>query len=446
MPMNRSKTAGLGAKRLGSVLATLTLLSGCMAGIAPPSMLRMHDKAAPNSVAAQGSLAAQAAVSSPLIADLLARQTVLPAGGAFAQVADAVVANSAGAAEAELRVARLKAEAQSKNWLPQIGPQVTLTSLGGLAAGLLVEQALFDNGRRRAEREFAAADVEVAAVGLSTAMNQRVFDGLSYYVNAERARAQASVAEQAAGRLQAFVEIMQKRVAGGISDGSEQQVLNQQLAEMQATVAADRQAEATAMAELAALAGRPMQGVTGLNDLPELAAVAPEPLSVVKARGEGARAIAQAKMQISGLRPGLSATAGLDDGGVNPGVRLNGGFLNPGTKDNIAALQQTGDVVDRQTAEAAETANRRLVALAAQKANLASRQAQGAEVLRQTDANLTLFTEQYKVGRRTLLELVGQYDAFARLQRDQASLRFDMALIDLEIARDRGVLVEGARL
>lgn len=445
MPMNRSKTAGLGAKRLGPVLATLTLLSGCMAGIAPPSMLRMHAKVAPNSVAAQGSLAPQAAVSSPLVADLLARQTVLPAGGAYAQVADAVVANSAGAAEAELRVARLKAEAQSKNWLPQIGPQVTLTSLGGLAAGLLVEQALFDNGRRRAEREFAAADVEVAAVGLSTAMNQRVFDGLSYYVNAERARAQASVAEQAAGRLQAFAEIMQKRVAGGISDGSEQQVLNQQLAEMRATVAADRQAEATALAELAALAGRPMPGVTGLNDLPDLAA-APEPLSVVKARGEGARAIAQAKMQISGLRPGLSATAGLDDGGVNPGVRLNGGFLNPGTKDNIAALQQTGDVVDRQTAEAAETANRRLVALAAQKANLASRQAQGAEVLRQTDANLTLFTEQYKVGRRTLLELVGQYDAFARLQRDQASLRYDMALIDLEIARDRGVLVEGARL
>lgn len=446
MPMNRRKMAGFGAKRLGPVFATLTLLSGCMAGIAPPSMLRMHDKVSPNSVAAQGALAPQAAVSSPLITDLLARQTVLPAGGAYAQVADAVVANSAGAAEAELRVARLQAEAQSKNWLPQIGPQVTLTSLGGLAAGLLLEQALFDNGRRRAEREFAAADVEVAAVSLSTAMNQRVFDGLSYYVNAERARAQASVAEQAAGRLQAFAQIMQKRVAGGISDGSEQQVLNQQLAEMQATVAADRQAEATAMAELAALAGRPMQGVTGLTDLPDLAAVAPEPLSVVKARGEGARAIAQAKMQISGLRPGLSATAGLGGGGINPGVRLNGGFLNPGTKDNIAALQQTGDVVDRQTAEAAETANRRLVALAAQKANLASRQAQGAEVLRQTDANLTLFTEQYKVGRRTLLELVGQYDAFARLQRDQASLRYDMALIDLEIARDRGVLVEGARL
>ena len=57
MPMNRRKMAGFGAKRLGPVFATLTLLSGCMAGIAPPSMLRMHDKVSPNSVAAQGALA-----------------------------------------------------------------------------------------------------------------------------------------------------------------------------------------------------------------------------------------------------------------------------------------------------------------------------------------------------------------------------------------------------
>ena len=77
---------------------------------------------------------------------------------------------------------------------------------------------------------------------------------------------------------------------------------------------------------------------------------------------------------------------------------------------------------------------------------LASRQAQGAEVLRQTEGNLALFTEQYKVGRRSLLELVGQYDSFARLERDQVSLRYDIAVLELEIARDRGLLVDGARL
>ena len=62
MPMNRRKMAGFGAKRLGPVFATLTLLSGCMAGIAPPSMLRMHDKVSPNSVAAQGAPSATGSV------------------------------------------------------------------------------------------------------------------------------------------------------------------------------------------------------------------------------------------------------------------------------------------------------------------------------------------------------------------------------------------------
>jgi len=442
MPRNRKNGSGTGVKRLVPALAGLALLAGCMGGPEAPSMLQTHEQAGPSSVGALGQPS-----GTGLIADLQARRSVLPAGGAYAKISDAVIQAGSGAAQAELRVAQLKANAQAKNWLPSIGPSVNLTSLGGLAASLLLEQAMFDNGRRKAERAFASADVEVAAVSLSSAMNQRVFDGLSYYVNAQRARAQATVAQAAAQRLQDFNTIMGKRVAGGLSDGSEQQILNQRVAEMQATVAVDLQTEASQMAQLSALAGQALAGVNGLDSLPDQGQSSTEPLAVVKARGEGARAIAQAQMQLAGMKFGLSTTAGLDEGGINPGLRLNGtGRLNPGAQDTIAALQQTGDVVDRQTAEATETANRRIVALQQQKANLASRQAQGNEVLRQTAANLDLFTQQYKVGRRTLLELVGQYDGYARLQRDQASLGYDMALIDLEIARDRGLLVDGARL
>lgn len=443
MPVGGKNRAGTGGVFPGPALIAIVLLTGCMGGNVP-SMLRTGDDAAPSTVAG-GSLAPQAEVQSSLIADLQARRSVLPSGGAYAAVADAVVQASAGAAAAELRVARLKAEARAKNWLPSIGPSVNLTSLSGLAASLLVETALFDNGRRKAEREFAAADVEVAAVGLSSSINQRVFEGLTYYVTAERARAQASISSNAAGRLQEFETIMGKRVAGGISDRSEQRVISQRYAEMQATVGADRESEATAMAELAALAGVPLPGITGLDTLPKSAST--EPLLVLRARGEGTRAIAQSKLERAGMMPGLSATANVGADGVNPGVRMTGaGLLNPGSGATLEALAQTADVVDRQTAEASETANRRIVALERQIATLQSRQAQGAEVLRQTEGNLDLFVQQYKVGRRSLLELVGQYDSFARLERDQASLRYDIALLELEIARDRGLLVDGARM
>ncbi len=443
MSVGGKDRAGTGRVCPGPALMALVLLTGCMGGDMP-SMLRAGDDAAPSTVAG-GALAPQTEVQSSLIADLQARRSVLPSGGAYAKVADAVVAASAGAAAVELRVARLKAEAQAKNWLPSIGPSVNLTSLSGLAASLLVETALFDNGRRKAEREFAAADVEVAAVGLSSSINQRVFEGLTYYINAQRAKAQAMISSNAAGRLQEFETIMDMRVQGGISDRSEQRVISQRYAEMQATLAADQQTEATAMAELAALAGGPLPGITGLDILPKSGNT--EPLSVLHARGEGTRAMAQSRLQRAGLMPGLSATANVGADGVNPGVRLTGvGLLNPGSGAVLQALAQTADVVDRQTAEASETANRRIVALERQIATLASRQAQGAEVLRQTEGNLQLFTQQYKVGRRTLLELVGQYDSFARLERDQISLRYDIAVLELEISRDRGLLVDGARM
>lgn len=96
------------------------------------------------------------------------RISILPKGSAFARVAQSVLTAGSGTAEAELRVARLTARAKSKNWLPSIGPDVSMTSLGSLAASLLLDQAIFDNGRRKAERAYAAADVEVAAVSLAT--------------------------------------------------------------------------------------------------------------------------------------------------------------------------------------------------------------------------------------------------------------------------------------
>ena len=443
MPLDRKSRTGRAGP--GMVLAAILLLAGCIGGDIP-SMLQFGKGRGPTDPAAGEAFAPQKEVDSSLIADLQARRSILPEGGTYARVADAVIAASAGANAAELRVARLKAEARAKNWLPSIGPNVSLTSLGGVAASLLLEQTVFDNGRNKAERAFAAADVELAAVGLSTEINGRVYSGLKYHLEAERARAQASVSANAAGRLAEFETVMGLRVEGGISDRSEQRVIAQQLAEMQATLAADHEAETTARAELAAIAGGRIEGAAGLQPLPAVNFAATEPLAVLQSRGEGARLLAEAKIQRAGLLPGISAVAGLGQGGASPGLRLDGGGLGFGTRASLQALDATGDVVDRQNAEAAENANRRLVALQRQIITLQSREAEGAEVLRQTAGNLDLFTEQYKVGRRTLLELVGQYDSYARLERDQISLKYDIALLQVEIARDHGMLVDGARM
>lgn len=442
MPKDRRHGSGAGEKSPARPLAALGLatlvLAGCVGGgegIASRMSLRPAEAAGPKTDG-----------GSALISGLQARRSVLPLGGAYGKVADAVLEADAGAAAAELRIARLRSDARAKNWLPQLGPAVTLSSLNGLAAGLLLEQALFDHGKRKAERAYAAADVEVAAVSLSTDINQRVFEGLTHYVNAERARTQGAVAARATERLAGFADIMRQRVEGGLSDRSDMQVIAQKLSEMQATAAADHEAEVSAMAELAAMTAIPVDGLRGIDRLTVIGNTT-EPLALVKARSEGARSIAESRIARAGLMPSLTAKADITSDGIDPGLRLGGsGLLGWGTKEELAALDATTDVVERRTAEAGETAERRIVALERQIAQYQSQLAKGNTVLAQTAGNLDLFTEQYKLGRRTLLELVGQYDSYARLERDQVSLGYGIALLELEIARDRGLLVDGARM
>lgn len=445
MPARQSDAARHGAggvfRPAAAALAALLVLTACMGGpgggVASKGTLRADQPAGTSAIAGQGN---------PAIAALQARRSVLPPGGPFARVAEAVLRADSGAAAAELRMARLRATAKDKNWLPRIGPSVTLSALNGLAAGLLLEQAILDHGRRKAERAYAATDVEVTAVSLALDINQRVYEGLVAHVQAERARAQAAISARAAARLAEFASIMAQRVEGGLSDRSEEQIITLKQSEMQATLAADRQAEAAATADLAAMADPSATAVRGIDALPLSGATA-EPLSVAKARSEGARAVAEAQVARADLLPGLSGGVNVGSDSIDPTIKLGGaGLLGLGTGDEVAALAETGEVMARRTADADETARRRLVSLEGQIAILRSREAQGAAVLASTEANLSLFTEQYKVGRRTLLELVGQYDSFARLEREQAAIRYEVALTELEIARDRGLLVDGARM
>jgi adhesin transport system outer membrane protein len=444
MPVDRRANLICFGGPLPSVLGLccgLLMLGGCL----------QSPKAVSNGGMASGAVGAenvmaQSAANSALIRDLQSRNSILPKNGPFATVAEAVLAASQGAAAAELRVAQLRAQARAQNWLPQIGPSVSLSSLAGLVASLTVNQPLLDNGRRKAERAFAAADVEVAAVALSLDMNQRVYEGLREYINLQRAQAQAEVARRAAARLTEFDTLMKARVQGGLSDMSEQQVIAQRIAEIEATLAADMQAAVAASGQLAALMGGQtlqQKGIDTLRDMRE----GPPALSVLRQQGEGARAIAQANLTRAEMLPGLTASASITQDAVDPGLRVTGlGMLNPGASASMQALSETATIVARKNAEAAATAQRRVLALSADIDMLNTRAQRGQKVLEQTEANLELFTQQYQLGRRSLLELVSQYDAFSQLERDQTALRYDVALRSIEIARDLGLLVSGARL
>lgn len=448
MPRARGEKVGTGALRPGPALIFMLALGGCM-GTDGPGVSKFGFGAGmrPDQVPGPQLQQAGAERRSAIVDDLVSRRSMLPTSGPYAEVARAVTEANAGVARAELRVARLKAEAKAKNWLPKIGPRVSLTDLGAVAASMLIEQAIFDGGARKAERAWAAADVEVAAATLSADANTRVLEGLSHYIRAQRAREQAVLSQQAVARMAEYERIITIRADGGMADRSEQGVIQQKTLELRSQLSTDRFTAEQAMAELNAMASRPLDGLSGLQPLPRDPG-APEPVSVVKTRAEATRSLAEADMARAGYTPGLSATATIDkDDGLTSGLTLGlQNSLGLGTGAEIAAINMTGDVVDRRIARSAEEANRRIVALQHEIATLEARQAEGAMVLAETEATLHMFTEQFKVGRRPLMELVGMSETYSGLARNQAGLKYEIALKRLEIARDRGVLVNGTEL
>ncbi|MBE2278047.1 MAG: TolC family protein [Rhodobacteraceae bacterium] len=419
-------------------LASACLLAGCMGG--DEASKSASDPARAPVLDGKGQ------VVSSLIGELRQRRTILAPGTAFSTVAEAIMTAGASSAESELRVKRLTAKARSKNWLPSIGPDVSLTSLGELAARMLLDQTVFDNGRRRAERDFAAADVEVAAVSLATELNQQVHDGLKLYLEARRATELAAITDTALVRMADFERIMRIRHEGGLADGSDYRVITQKQAEMQATLSSEREGAASAWAELAAMTKRPMEGITGLSDLPPDQGQ-PQPLSVLLARGEAARTAAEVRVARAGLFLGIGAKASLErDGGLDAGLKLDGNGFGFGRGDNMKALAETEEAARRRVDEAARDADRRIVALGREIAELNAEQAQNAKILAEMEANLILFTEQYRAGGRSLIDLVDQFEAVVAMKRGHASLKYQIAQARLDIALLRGVLVDGAQM
>lgn len=385
----------------------------------------------------------QNADGSFIIDGLQARRSVLPDGSTYDKVAQAVLAANSRASEAELRAARLRAEAASKNWLPSIGPNISLSSLGELVASLIIEQVVFDNGKKKAERAYAKADVEVAAVALAEDTNDRVHQALALYLSAEEGRDRARLAEAALKDMRQFEWVMNERVKGGISDMSDLNVIRGKITEMVSTRNAAREQTDTALAELSAMIAHPLDGLHGLSPVPHLSA---RSLAVVKAEATRNRTIAEAQMARAGNLPGVKATGSLgQDGEFKAGLGTSGLF-GLGTGATLQALEAVKEAAELQVGEAMETAERKRRGKEQELKALERQAAEAVVMSSQAKQTLDLFQQQYQAGQRQVMDVVGVYETFASQQQKQASLKYKAEKLRLEIARDLGILADGDKI
>ena len=382
---------------------------------------------------------------SEIIQNLLNRRSVL-GSGAFAQVADAVLAANARAAEADLRAAKLRAEARANNWLPSLGPNVSLTSLGAVVSTLVVEQVLFDNGRKKAERDYAAADVEVAAVTLAQDTNKRVLSGLELYISAQEASARANVNAAAMAQMQRYAYVMSERVKGGVSSRVELQIVEQKLNQMQADMASDQETAAGALSELSAMTATPITGVSGISTLND-GNVDRTPLTVMKAKAESTRMIAEATAARAGFLPSLTAGGALGDGSSGIGLSLgsdNG--LSLGTGAALGAIEEQKAAAAARVGQVQEDANRSLRALEGELASLQRQEGQTQSLAAQAAANFEIYSEQQKAGQRAVPDVVGIFETKVRTEREAVGIKYEIARVMLKIAALNGTLVNGEQI
>lgn len=428
------------------VVAILALLPGCMNPMGGEGAVSRFLGAEPTATAPKAPGATLAVTkpsdASPIIHALQTRPSLVQPGTPYARVADAVIASDARVAEAELRVAQLRAEAAQKNWLPRIGPRISLNSLGEFVAELVINQVLFDNGRKLAERDLAKANVEIAAVTLVEDGNRRVYDALSLYLRAEESRALAQHLDRSLRDMAHFEWVMQQRVNGGVSDMSDLNVLQQKLASMRARSAEMREAAATAMAELNAMSARRLDDLSGIGGLGS--AASGEALAVIRARAELEQTIAEARIARASHLPGLSASASTG-GGASLEVTTDSLF-GLGTMAEFKAIEATKESAERRVDEAREIAARGIEAQSRQLEAYRRQASEAVGLTAKAKQNLDLFQRQFEGGQRQVIDVVGVYETYARAVETEVELRFKAARAELELARLRGGLAEGARI
>ncbi len=420
------------------ILMAMTALSGCMAddgGV----VSRLKNAPLGAGLAGTKETADQ---GSFVITSLQARSSVLPGGSAYEKVATPVLAANSRAAESELKSARLRAEAQSKNWLPTIGPSISLTSLSDAVASIVVDAVLFSGGRKKAERAFAKADVEVAAVNLAIDTNERVHTALSLYLGGQEAREKAATLSTALKDMKHFEWIMTERVKGGVSDMSDLSVIRHKLAKMQADYASETDRASSALAELNAMSVRKLDAVQGVSQLP-VSKGAAQPLSVMLAEAEKGRSIASAKIDRAGYLPTVSASVDSSGGGLTGSVAPTNP-IGVGMGANLQAIKATEEAAGRRVAQAQEEANRRVAKHEAQIVAL-KRQATSANTLTaQAKANLDLFQTQYDAGQRQVMDVVGVYETYAAQAQSEIELKYKLAAAQLAMANELGLLANGS--
>ena len=288
--------------------------------------------------------------------------------------------------------------------------------------------------------QFPAAS---SAVALAQDTNDRVYQALDLYLTAQASEARARVNEGGMARMERFEYVMSERVNAGINDRADLQIVQQKLTQMRSDVLQDRESAASARAELAAMSATPLDDVSGVSSLGNVAGTA-QPLDVMKTQAEGSRGLAEARALQAGYSPNITASGTVgqsDSAGIGIGIPNGFGF---GRGADMAAIEAMGEAASLQVSEQREISAREVAAIEGQMTSLRRQQGNIQTIITQASANYTLFEQQLRAGQRSVPEVVGVFRTKLDAEREAVALTYDLARQELKLARIYGTLVDGS--
>ncbi|TRD16679.1 TolC family protein [Palleronia caenipelagi] len=383
--------------------------------------------------------------NSEIIDALMARRSVLPSGSSEAQLAEAVIAADMSPAAVELRAAVLRSKARDKNWLPKLDPRISLTGLSVLDGSLLTDLVLFGNGGKKAERNFARADIDVAAVALSQTRNQRIADALSLQNARAEAEEKLAISNAALTRLKEYRRVLAGRVGGGIENPSDLTNLDQIIASLDADAQTERRAAEGASGQLSVLTA----GVMASPPNPTGFAVpgfGNDALPVLNAKAEAERARAEADLARASLSPQLSAGASGGAAGVSGGLSTGGSVMIFGREAQIESIEAQAAAAEGRVQAISEQTERQMQRARDDAASAEGGVRDAKDVAARLAENHRIFDAQFRAGQRKLLEAAKLYVSLTNQRKEAVSLAARAREARIELAREQGVLIDGSRI
>ena len=129
---------------------------------------------------------------------------------------------------------------------------------------------------------------------------------------------------------------------------------------------------------------------------------------------------------------------------TNYGLQMDAQPFGLGTGASLDAIEAGTETAQRRVAETREAEERKLQSQARQLEALQRQAVEARALTQQAKTNLDLFQRQYDGGQRQVMDVVGVYETYSRAIETQLNLTYRAARAELEIARIRGVLADGA--